>query len=110
MSYNRNKQLEKIYRKKFSTLYKTFYQDTTVGLKLFIEYLRYLSKLITCDINDEDSIQKTLAKLSIITITIAEYEAYEKETNEKQKLFHWNNFCEMLKQNMGEWLIVNDTV
>ena len=110
MSYGRNKQLEKIYRKKFSTLYKTFYQDTTVGLKLFIEYLKYLSKLITCDINNEDSIQKALVKLSIITIAIAEYEAYEKETDEKQKIFHWNNFCEMLKQNMGEWLKINDTV
>ena len=58
--------------------------------------------------------------------TVIHPESFEKEINElkgqgvkfdkkflpekEQKEFHWNNFCEFIKLNLEEWLVLNDTV
>lgn len=113
MNSTQTKQIAKVYKKSFSLLYKDFFKDTNIGLKLFVEYLRYLRDLVTCDVNNEESIERALTKMAIITTAIAEFDAYErsKDTyNSQQKVFHWNNFCELLKQNMEEWLTIDDTI
>jgi hypothetical protein len=40
----------------------------------------------------------------------AEFDAYKNNTEQEKKDFHWNNFCELVKLNTGEWLIPNDTI
>ena len=112
MSSRHIKHITKVYDKNFSLLYKDFFKDTSIGLKLFIEYLKYLRELITFDVENEESTELALSKITIITTAIAEFDAYERarRENSQQKAFHWNNFCELLKQNMEEWLLLDDTV
>lgn len=98
------KQLNKAYKKSFTTLNKAFFKSKNTGLKMFIEYLRYLRDLMILSTEDAD---KTNAKLATITTAIAEYEA---SLNTEQKVFHWNNFCELVKQNMEDWLELNDSI
>jgi hypothetical protein len=62
--------------------------------------------ILSADVNlEKDS--KTNMKLATIITTVAEYEA---SLTTDQKVFHWNNFCELVKQNMEEWLELNDSV
>jgi hypothetical protein len=50
---------------------------------------------------------KTNTRLTTIITAVAEYEA---SISTDQKVFHWNNFCELVKQNMEDWLELNDSV
>lgn len=102
------KQLNKAYKKSFNTLNKSFFQSKTTGLDMFVEYLRYLRDLmiLSADVDlEKDS--KTNMKLATIITTVAEYEA---SLATDQKAFHWNNFCELVKQNMEDWLELNDSI
>ena len=96
---NEVKQLNKAYTKRFKRLNREILAAKDSGLIVFVEHLRYL----------RDAYILTLQSTEIITTlnaAIEELDAYIKT----KKDFHWNNFCEFLKQNMKEWLTVNDSV
>jgi hypothetical protein len=102
------KQLNKAYKKSFDTLNKSFFQSKTVGLELFVEYLRYLRDLMILSAEgDLEKVNNINTRLATIITTIAEYEA---SIDAEQKVFHWNNFCELVKQNMEDWLGLNDSI
>jgi hypothetical protein len=103
------KRLNKAYIKSFNHLQKNFFIKRDSGLLLFVEYLKYLrdSAILTEGSNDSEN-----SKLKIATLitTIAELNAYNQSKEYKQKAFHWNNFCELIKQNMEDWLKLDDPV
>lgn len=99
------KQLNKAYKKSFNTLNKSLFQSKSAGLNIFIEHLRYLRDLMILSTNDD--LDKINTKLATIITAVAEYEA---SINTDQKVFHWNNFCELVKQNMEDWLELNDSI
>lgn len=102
------KQLNKAYKKSFDTLNKSFFQSKTAGLYMFIEYLRYLRDLMILSAEgDLEKVSNTNTQLATIITAIAEYEA---STSTEQKVFHWSNFCELVKQNMEDWLELNDSI
>lgn len=102
------KQLNKAYKKSFATLNKSFFQSKSAGLVLFVEHLRYLRDLMILSAEgDLEKINNTNMRLATIIAAIAEYEA---SIDAEQKVFHWNNFCELVKQNMEDWLELNDSV
>ena len=102
------KQLTKAYKKSFSTLNKSLFQSKTAGLNMFVEYLRYLRDLMILSADgDLEKVSKTNTKLATIITAVAEYEA---STSTGQQVFHWNNFCELVKQNMEDWLELDDSV
>ena len=102
------KQLNKAYRRSFNTLNKSLCHSKSAGLDIFVEHLRYLRDLMILSIEDDlEKVNKTNTKLITITTAVAEYEA---SLNTEQKAFHRNNFCELVKQNMEEWLELNDSI
>ena len=102
------KQLNKAYKKSFNTLNKAILQSKSAGLGIFVEHLRYLRDSMILSVNgDIEKVYKTNTKLATIITAVAEYEA---SIDAEQKIFHWNNFCELVKQNMEEWLEPNDSV
>lgn len=102
------KQLNKAYRRSFNTLNKALFQSKSAGLVIFIEYLRYLRDLMILSVEgDLEKVNRTNTKLATIIAAVAEYEA---SLSMEQKAFHWNNFCELVKQNMEEWLELDDSV
>lgn len=100
------KQLDKAYKKSFNTLNRSLPQSKTAGLNIFVEHLRYLrdSMLLSAE-GDLEKINST--KLATIITAVAEYEAC---LDTDQRIFHWNSFCELVKQNIEEWLELNDSV
>ena len=57
--------------------------------------------------DDLEKVNEHNMKLATIITAVAEYEA---SITTNQKAFHWNNFCELVKQNMEDWLELNDSV
>lgn len=103
------KQLNKAYKKSFNTLNKAIFQSKTAGLNIFIEHLKYLRDSMILAANDDlEKVSKTNAKLTTIITAIAEYEASINST--EQRIFHWNNFCELVKQNMEDWVALDDSI
>ena len=96
---NELRQLNTAYAKRFKHLNKELLTTNTSGLNIFVEHLKYLRDrhIIT---------QKSLEGISTLNAAIEEFDAYAKSKKE----FHWNNFCEFVKQNMEEWLEINDSV
>ena len=104
-----NKCLKKAYHKSMKSLTNQLFQHKHAGLFFFINYLRYIrDTLVIGNINDSEQ-----TKLNTIITAIAEFDAYVeclKTKNLKQKTFHWETFCELVKQNMEEWLDLNDSI
>ena len=96
---NEVKQLNKAYIKRFKQLNKNILTTEDAGLIVFVEHLKYLRDAYILTLQSADTI-------ATLNTAIEEFEAYRKT----KKDFHWNNFCEFLKQNMKEWLAVNDSV
>ena len=104
---NYTKALQKAYNKRLKQLNKTFFSDKSVGLTLFVEYLRYIR-----DINalmNYDSPEKQFSFAALVA-AITEFEAYRLCRNTNNKVFHWNNFIELVKHNMEDWLEIDDSV
>lgn len=92
------KQIKRAYSKKLKKINNINIQ---AGLVFFIECLKYSrDKLILK--SDTDFSKQTI--LTSLIAALAEFEAYSSTQNKKQKIFHWNNFCELLKLNMEDWL------
>ncbi len=102
-----NKQLNKAYEKRLKALNKDFFNNTRIGLLLYVEYLKYLRDSFILDSHNDE-----YYKLEIVTLNaaIAEFYAYAESSTEDTKRFHWNNFCELMKLNMEEWLASNDSI
>lgn len=100
------KQLNNAYSKLFNNIYKEFFIDKSAALILFVEYLKYIRDLSI--LTEDDS--KHAIKTAAITATTAEFDAYRQAVEQHQKTFHWNNFCELLKYNMEDWLKIDDSV
>lgn len=96
---NEIKQLNRAYTKRFKQLNRNILAAEDSGLLVFVEHLRYLRDAYIL------ALQPTGA-ITTLNAAIEEFEAYR----ETKKDFHWNNFCEFLKQNMKEWLTANDSV
>lgn len=96
---NEVKQLNSAYTKRFKQLNKNILAAEDSGLLVLVEHLRYL--------RDAYILTQTAADtIATLNVAIKEFEAYRNT----KKDFHWNNFCEFLKQNMKEWLAVNDSI
>lgn len=96
---NNIKQLNKAYTKRFMQLNKTILTDSNAGITVFVEHLKYLRD--TSIVN-----QKSAEVVATLVAAIEEFEAFTSTGQE----FHWNNFCEFVKLNMKEWLVVHDSV
>lgn len=109
MTSKERKQLGKAYIKVFKHLQKGIFTDKKSGLLLFVEYLKYLRDFSILTNSAEATDDEKMCIATIIT-AISEFEAYTQTENAKQRVFHWNNFCELLKQNMEDWLKINDSI
>ncbi len=96
---NEVKQLNNAYTKRFKQLNKNILATEDAGLIVFVEHLKYLRDAYIITLQSTDVV-------ATLNAAIEEFEMYRKT----KKDFHWNNFCEFLKQNMKEWLAVNDSV
>ena len=103
------KQLNKAYDTRFKRLQNSIFVNKEAGLLLFAEYLKYLRDLIILSEYSNESEDSKVKMASIIT-TVAEFDAYKQAQDGQQKTFHWNNFCELFKQNMEDWLKIDDSV
>lgn len=99
---NIKEQLRKAYTKRLNALNKNFFKDSNSGLKIFIEHLKFKRDSLVLQPTNENA-------LAIVATAIAEFEAYQIAEDNKQKEFHWNNFCNFVKLNMEEWQTL-DTV
>ena len=109
MTVKEAKQLNKAYKNRLNSIQKSFFEDRHAGLMLFREYLRYLrDSIIISEYNN--GLENSKVKMATITAAVAEFDAYLQTLNDKQKTFHWNTFCELLKQNMEDWLNIDDSV
>jgi hypothetical protein len=102
-------QLNKAYKNRFNCIQKSIFINKEAGLLLFVEYLKYLRDSIVVNEYTQKYEDSKVKMASIITAT-AEFDAYRQARDNKQKAFHWNNFCELFKQNMGDWLKIDDSV
>lgn len=100
--------LSAAYKKKFKNLSDNLDKDT--GMCLFINHLKYIrdSVVIKPQIDIEQEPVKTT--LATLMAAIAEFEASKKAVTAQQKTFHWNTFCDFVKLNMKEWLILYDSI
>ena len=106
---NNLNQLTKAYNKRLKLLNKTFFKEEAAGLFIFVEHLRYLrDKTILDSANHKSSVLRT--KAALIATAVAEFEIYQESQEEKQKEFHWKNFCEFIKLNMEDWVTPNDSI
>ena len=96
---NETKRLNKAYIKRFKQLNKNILASEDAGLVVFVEHLRYLRDAYILT-------QQPAETVVTLNAAIEEFEAYR----QTKKDFHWNNFCEFLKQNIKEWLVVNDSI
>ena len=99
-------QLTKAYKKRVKDLNKNFFTDKDIGLKLFVEQLKYQRDCILL----QNSLEEMPADLTILITAIEEFEEYLLSIDTKQKDFHWKNFCEFIKLNREEWLASDDPV
>jgi hypothetical protein len=97
------KRLNRSYNTVFSRLQKNIFNNKDCGLLLFVEYLKYLRDYIILTESCNSSAATLIA-------AVAEFDAYKQTPDKQQKVFHWNNFCELLKRNMEDWLKIDDSV
>ena len=102
--------LDKAYRKNFKELSKYFFGNRETGLIFFIEYLRYLRDHFIIESNSLPEEDPAKIKLATLVTAIAEFDAYLLDKDTSKKVFHWNNFCELVKLNMEDWINSNDSV
>lgn len=104
------KQLNKVYKKRFKTLNKSFFKSYTQGIIIFEEYLKYLRDLTILNTATDSENESVKTRIATINTAVAEFASWQKTDDESKKEFHWNNFCELLKLNMKEWLELDDSI
>lgn len=111
MKNSKSAQLNRAYSKKIKEIHEDFFVKKETGLALFVEYLRYLRDTFIIETPVamiDDAFTKT--KIATLVTAIAEFDMYKACQEENKKVFHWNNFCELIKLNMEEWLKTNDSI
>lgn len=103
------KRLNKAYKKRLNSLNKHFFNNQEQGIVLFLEYLRYLRDSIILN-NMENFNDEIKATVATINAAVAELDSWNKLEDQTKKDFHWSNFCELMKLNMKEWLVPNDSI
>ena len=98
---NPSTQLNNAYKRRLKDLNKKFFTDKYVGLEFFLEHLKYTRDML---------VLKNATSAPVLITAIAEFEAFQLSADEKQKDFHWKNFCEFVKLNYGGMTIPNDSV
>lgn len=98
---SQTKLLNKAYYKSLKNLNKNFFNNKNAGLFLFIEYLKYIRDSLILESTENNCGQE---KLATLITAIAEFEAYTNCRDITNKTFHWANFCELVKQNLEEWI------
>ena len=98
---NPSTHLKNAYKRRLKDLNKKFFTDKYTGLELFLEHLKYTRDML---------VLKNAASAPVLITAIAEFEAFQLSADEKQKDFHWKNFCEFVKLNYGGMTIPNDSV
>ena len=109
MTVRERKQLNKAYNDRFSFIQQDIFVNRAAGLTLFIEYLKYLRDSIVLNEYDK-ACEGSKIKIASIITAIAEFDAYTQAQDNQQKTFHWNSFCELFKQNMEDWLKIDDSI
>lgn len=104
---SQNKLLLKAYKQSFTNINKKFFDNKNTGLLLFAEYLRYLRDSYILKYFDTADVTP---ELTTLIAAVAEFDAYKDSTETQNKTFHWNNFCELIKQNMEGWLHIDDSI
>ncbi len=109
-----SKQIDRTYDYTLKVLRKDFFNNNRAGLNLFIEYLRYVRDKIVISSNSLDTTLPENFLVASITTAVAEFEAYENyyisNASEQLQKFHWDNFWELVKQNLEEWLSFDASV
>lgn len=111
----KNKALDKItraYEKRLKKITKNFYNDNYTGLFLFVEHIKYIRDylIIKQTIEKIEPSDNTSNRIASLVMAAAEFDAYIGTAEQDKKEFHWNNFCELVRLNVGEWLNPNDTI
>ena len=101
-----NKSLAKAYNKRAKQLTKNFTVDKNAGLQLFVEHLRYLRDTLIIGPESPEAVEQA----ATLVAAVAEFDTYNSSEEQAQKTFHLNNFCELVKLNIGEWLGYNDSI
>lgn len=109
MTAKETKQLHKAYKSRFNFLQKSFFINKESGLLIFVEYLKYLRDILILEEYNKE-FENYKVKIASVIAAIAEFDAYKQAQERKQKIFHLDNFCELLKQNMEDWLRIDDSV
>ena len=110
MEKNKKIRLNKAYKQQLKTLAASSTENSRAGLMFFAEHLKYLRDcLILTDIHNIEQ-EPVKTNLATITTALAEFYAYQRSEDATQKSFHWNNFCDFVKLNMEEWLMLNDSI
>lgn len=100
--------LDAAYKKKLLRLSNDLNRDT--GKFLFIDYLKYIRDSIVIKAKTDLDQEPLRTSLATLMTAIAEFEASLKVSDEQQKTFHWNTFCDFVKFNMEEWLLLYDSI
>lgn len=101
------KLINNAYAKRLKKLNKSFFDSNQTGLIIFVEYLKLIRDRLIIGYADYPDAQTAMA--TVIT-AVAEVEAFLDPQEATNKVFHWNNFCELVKQNMEEWLRIDDSI
>lgn len=100
--------VEAAYKKKTKKLSSELNKDT--GMSLFVNHLKYMRDSVV--IKPQIDLEREPVKTTLATLmaAIAEFEASKRAADIQQKNFHWNTFCDFVKFNMEEWLILYDSI
>lgn len=99
------KRLIKAYNKRFKALLKEAPNKDSTGILLFIEHLKCRRDLLLLASSKDK--QETDYQILLFDTVVAEFEA---STSSTYGNFHWNNFCELLRQNKEELTKLHDSI
>ncbi len=111
---NKSKQIkfvQRAYRQRIKALQKDFFTNNHTSLQLFVEYLKYIRDctILRVDNDNEQQVNSSKLPLATLIMAITEFSAYNEENTEIKNL-HWENFCELLKENFKDWLTLYDSI
>lgn len=102
------KRLIKAYNKRFKALLKEAPNKDSAGILLFIEHLKCRRDLLLlASSKDKQETKPCEYQIILFDTVVAEFEASISSTYEN---FHWNNFCELLRQNKEELTKLHDSI
>lgn len=95
MSNKIQTELHKAYKKQLKTLSMENQNDRVQILIVYLKYLRDIELFVD---------REAFENIPLLNSTIAELEAAVRQSESEYVDFHIQNFCELLKINLKEWL------